>query len=76
MATGRSATALLLAALLLVGCAARAPKAATPETRHDFGDVPVATTAEDVKTKEFVIRNEGTADLELGEAQVKLLEGC
>lgn len=66
--------ALAAAALLLAGCAAGGPpKAVAPELKYDFGDVPV--TAE-MKTHEFVIKNEGQGDLKITGAQVKLLQGC
>lgn len=71
---------MLLLAAVLAGCTGgtpgggeKKPKAVAPVTEHNFGDV--LTTAE-VKTKEFVIKNEGTADLKILGAQVKLLEGC
>lgn len=69
---------LALAALLaLAGCAGGGtPKAVTPVTTHDFGDVPVSSDPKDLRTKEFVIQNTGTADLKLSNLQVKLLEGC
>ncbi len=71
----RSLVALLLGlSILVAGCAAGGtPKVAAPELKHDFGDV--LTTAE-MKTHEFVIKNEGNGDLKLGDPQVKLLEGC
>lgn len=67
---------LLLLAVVLTGCAGAAgstPKAVTPVTEHNFGDIP--TTA-DVKTQEFTIKNEGTGDLKISGVQVKLIEGC
>lgn len=68
---------LLLAAVVVAGCGGGAPKAATPVTKHDFGDVPMTTDHEkDTRTKEFVIKNEGTGDLKLSDVQVKLLKGC
>lgn len=68
----------LVALLGLAGCAGGggAPKAATPVTTHDFGDVPVSSDPKETRTKEFVIQNAGTADLKLSNLQVKLLEGC
>lgn len=68
--------ALLALIVLVTGCSRGTPKAVTPETRHDFGDVPVVTDMRDGKLKEFVIMNDGTADLRLTDVQVKLLEGC
>ncbi|MFZ5814543.1 MAG: hypothetical protein ACOY93_04495 [Bacillota bacterium] len=69
---------LTLLALLLAGCAGSggSPVAAVSETRYDFGNVPMSRDKKDTRTHEFTIRNEGTADLKLGEPQVKLLEGC
>lgn len=68
---------LLLLAALVAGCAGAGgggtPKAVAPVTEHNFGDV--LTTA-DVKTKEFVIKNEGKGDLKISAVQVKMLEGC
>lgn len=74
----RLAGAVLLAALALLaaGCSKGSPKAVTPETSHDFGDVPVVSDMQDARVKEFVIMNDGTADLRLRDVQVKLLEGC
>lgn len=68
----------LTAMLALAGCAGGGgvPKAATPVTTHDFGDVPVSSDPKDTRTKEFVIQNTGAADLKLSNLQVKLLEGC
>lgn len=70
--------ALLAAAAVLVGgCGAGGtPKAVTPETRHDFGDVPVTADMNKAQFKRFVIKNEGAGDLKLGTPQVRLLDGC
>ncbi|MFZ5827532.1 MAG: hypothetical protein ACOY94_24785 [Bacillota bacterium] len=68
--------ALLALALLVAGCSKGTPKAVTPVTSHDFGDVPVVTDMRDAKIKEFMIINDGTADLKLRDVQVKVLEGC
>ncbi len=75
--------ALLLLAVVLAGCGGasdggtssgpKEPKAVAPVTEHNFGEV-LTTAAE--KTKEFTIKNEGTADLKITGVQVKLLEGC
>lgn len=67
---------LLLALALLAGCAKGLPKAATPETEYDFGDVPVTADMSQAELKEFVIKNEGTANLQLGQVQIKTIEGC
>jgi len=69
----RLALVFLLTLAVLAGCAKGAPKAVTPETEFDFGDVPVTS---EVRVKEFVISNDGTADLKLGQAKVETLEGC
>jgi len=64
----------LAVAVLAAGCAAGGPpKAVTPETTYDFGDI--LTTAEP-RSHEFVIKNEGKRDLKLSDVQVKLLKGC
>lgn len=73
-----------LAAALLAGCATgrggtnagAAPRAVTPVTRYDFGDVPVTTDMNDARLKQFVIQNQGGANLELGVPEVRLLDGC
>jgi uncharacterized protein YcfL len=70
---------LLLGAFLLAGCSAaggKAPKAVIPEDSVDFGDVPVVSDMNQAKTKTFVIKNEGTGNLQLSDLQVKTLEGC
>lgn len=67
---------LAVLALLAAGCSKGTPKAVVPETSHDFGNVPVITDMRDAQLKEFIIRNDGTGDLKLAKAQVKLLEGC
>jgi hypothetical protein len=65
------------AAALATGCSAGGPPAAvTPETRWDFGDVPMVVDMNDVEKHEFVIKNEGQGDLKLEDVQVKLLQGC
>jgi hypothetical protein len=66
----------LIGAVLLAGCSSGTPKAASPETKYDFGDVPVVTDMSQGKTREFVIKNEGTGDLKITGVQVKLLQGC
>ena len=77
-------SALLLLALFAIvvsGCGKTELKANTAgetgklqleETNYDFGDVPVGQKVE----HDFVIRNTGNGTLILGEADVKLLEGC
>lgn len=73
----RLCLALAAVLVLLAGCSrAGAPVAVGAPLKHDFGDVPVVTDMNLAKTKEFVIRNEGTADLKLTGVQVKLLQGC
>ena len=77
--TGRIAAGLVaLLAVVLAGCAGvgGTPKAVSPETKVDFGDVPVTNNMNEAKSKEFVIRNEGTGNLKLSDLQVKLLQGC
>lgn len=72
----RAMLLLVVALALLAGCSKGTPRAITDETEHDFGDVPVTTDMSQVRSKEFVIANDGTADLRLSNIQVKLLEGC
>lgn len=72
----RIVVALMLALLLAAGCSRGTPKAVTPETSHNFGDVPVITDMKKAGLKEFLIANEGTSDLKLKGVKVKLLEGC
>lgn len=67
---------LTLAAFLAVGCSSGTPKATSPETRFDFGDVVMTDDMNDVKRHEFFIKNDGTGDLKLSDLQVKLLKGC
>lgn len=62
--------------LLLAGCAKGEPKAVMPESKYDFGNVPIVTDMSQAKTKEFFIKNEGKGDLKLSNVQVKLLQGC
>ena len=70
-------TAMLLASIAIAGCSGGGtPKAVTPVTTHDFGNVPVVTDMKDGKQQAFIIQNEGTGDLRLSNLQVKLLEGC
>lgn len=67
---------LLAVVALLAGCSAAGtgtPRAVAPETQFDFGDVPVTAP---VKNHDFVIKNEGTGDLKITGAKVKLLQGC
>jgi hypothetical protein len=65
---------LALVALVAVGCSAgSSAKVSSPETKFDFGDVPVTA---DVQKHDFVIKNDGTADLKITGVQVKLLKGC
>lgn len=71
-----TATLLALLAVAVVGCTAGTPKAVVPQTRHDFGDVPVVADMSKVRVKEFVIKNEGSGNLKLSDIQVKTLEGC
>jgi ABC-type glycerol-3-phosphate transport system substrate-binding protein len=68
------AALLALVALVAVGCSSGAPKAAAPEVKFDYGDVP--TTEAEPRNHEFVIKNEGTGDLKIADVQVKLLQGC
>lgn len=76
--------ALAAGTLVVAGCASSGapssspdgPKAVTPVTSHDFGNVPVTDDMSKAVKKEFVIKNEGTSDLKLSNLQVKLLEGC
>lgn len=72
------AVVVLSTVVVLAGCGAAGgqPKAMTPQTRIDLGDVPVSNDMKDVRTHEFVIRNDGTGKLKLGAARVKTLEGC
>lgn len=72
----RAVLLLLVVLALLAGCAKGTPKVVTEETEYDFGDVPVTTDPSQVRFKEFVIANEGTADLRLSNIQVQTLEGC
>lgn len=66
-----------LVATLVVGCSGGGgPKVVTPETKVDFGDVVMTPDHKDAKTREFVIKNEGTGDLKLSDIQVKTLQGC
>ncbi len=75
--TGLAVLVLITLTLVLVaGCGGAPPKAVTPETWFDFGDVPVVTDMAGTRYKEFAIKNEGTGDLKLSDVQVKLLEGC
>ncbi|HEY3367202.1 MAG TPA: hypothetical protein VGK74_19270 [Symbiobacteriaceae bacterium] len=63
--------------VLIAGCSGTvsggAPKATSPETTFDFGDVPVTA---DMLHHSFTIQNTGNADLKLSDVQVKLLQGC
>lgn len=43
-----------------------------PETYYDFGAVAISTRVEHA----FVVENTGSGPLNLGKADVKLLEGC
>lgn len=72
----RAVLLLVVALALLAGCSKGAPKAVTNETEHDFGDVPVTDDMSQAELKEFVIANDGTADLRLSNVQVQTLEGC
>lgn len=74
----RAFYALLLSiSLVVAGCsAAGTPKAVTPETSVDFGNVPVVVDMTQAQRKRFVIKNEGTANLKLSKIQVKVLQGC
>lgn len=55
---------------------AAVPLAVAPEAAVDFGDVPVVVDMSQALFKEFFIRNDGTANLVLGEPEVRTLEGC
>ncbi|HYG60420.1 MAG TPA: hypothetical protein VD902_20305 [Symbiobacteriaceae bacterium] len=72
------AAAVTTAAVLVAGCSGGGtPKAVTPETEVNFGDVRMTTDhVKDTVSKEFFIKNEGTGDLKLSDLQVKLLQGC
>lgn len=72
----RATLALLTVLIVLTGCSKSAPKAVTTETAHDFGQVPVTNSMSQARLKEFVIMNDGTADLRLSNVQVQTLEGC
>lgn len=72
----RAVLLLVVALALLAGCSKGAPKAVTGENEHDFGDVPVSNDMSQAKLKEFVIANDGTADLRLSSVQVEVREGC
>lgn len=75
---------LLVSTLLLVtGCgdtagtaASGVPKAVTPMTSFDFGNVPVTTDMNGARLQQFFIENAGTASPRLSDIQVKTLEGC
>lgn len=68
---------LLFLAALLAGCSAGGtPEAITPETEHNFGNVPVTNNMNEAKLKWFSIKNSGSAALRLSDIQVKTLEGC
>lgn len=67
---------LALVAALVMGCSSGAPKAVAPETKFDFGDVVMTNDHNNAKVHEFVLKNEGTGDLKVEGAQVKLLQGC
>lgn len=71
--------ALVLAALLLAGCAqapSGPPRAVTPVTRVDLGEVPVVTDMRLAKFVRFELKNSGGANLKLGRIEVATLEGC
>ena len=72
----RAVLLLVVALALLAGCSKGTPKAVTGETEHDFGEVPVTNDMSQAKLKEFVIANDGTADLRLSNIQIEVLEGC
>lgn len=72
----RAILALLLSLAVLTGCSKGVPKAVASETEHDFGEVPVTNDMSQARLKEFVIMNDGTADLRLSNVQVQTLEGC
>ena len=70
-------TALAGATLLLSGCSSGTPKVVLPESSFNFGDVPVVQDMhKDAKHHLFVIKNEGTANLRITSANVRLLQGC
>jgi ABC-type glycerol-3-phosphate transport system substrate-binding protein len=68
----------LAAALAIAGCSSGSggPKAVVPEDQADFGDVPVTNDMNNVRVKQFTIKNEGAGQLKLSNLQVKVLEGC
>jgi len=70
-----------LVALLAAGCQSEQKAMSTvdtggrlqvTETSYDFGSVPVG---QEVK-HDFVLKNNGTGPLDLGQMSVKRLEGC
>lgn len=75
-----SAAALALFFLILSGCGSESTPETTDtggriqmvETSYDFGSVPVNQQVE----HSFEIKNVGTGPLQLGELNVKRLEGC
>lgn len=67
---------LVLVSAVLAGCSSGQPRAVTPETSWDFGDVPVSNDMSKAERKQFFIRNEGTAPLKIKDVQMKLLQGC
>lgn len=70
--------ALALSGILLIsGCGSSgSPRAETPETEVDFGNVPVVMSMDEAKLKRFDIKNTGTADLRLKNIRIQVLEGC
>lgn len=70
------AVLLALVAFVAAGCSSATPRAVVPQNSHDFGNVPVVDDMRQARLKEFVIRNDGDADLKLSGIQVKTLEGC
>jgi hypothetical protein len=74
--------ALIILGIALAGCGSTEKEVETatdtvgkleiPETEYDFGSVPVGETV----SHSFEIKNAGNGTLELGEPEIKRLEGC
>ena len=71
----------LVAVLLSAGCGSEGEAVTTgdpggrlevTQTYHDFGTVPVGEKVE----YEFQLKNSGTGPLNLGQMEIKRLEGC
>ncbi|MHB1390076.1 MAG: Ig-like domain-containing protein [Thermoleophilia bacterium] len=76
-----AAAAALVAVLLTAGCGGVGEAVTTgdlggrleiAETYHDFGSVPVGEKVE----YQFQLKNSGTGPLNLGQMEIKRLEGC